>query len=235
MHGAPWSQLVCFNHFSCYIKRYSRADLEILSGCGEGGPSLCRKSTWGYPLPKITRTLSPRYVTWIMHKRIMFAYTWRNQWSLLFNGQNWRCAVSVSEDYRPYRHKSRTLFFITPGRWQSKTLILSTNADQNSIETGVSIVIVNTISCDYYPRSSIVKSVFNCRLPCMFNLNTAPALCIRILASGTGFTNSLLDSNDWIYHQARQVCEFWKKNYCVSSGYSTEPSKWDVSFENQNM
>ena len=89
-----------------------------------------------------------------------------------------RCAVSVSEDYRPYRHKSRTLFFNTPGRWQSKTLILSTYADQNSIETGVSIVIVNTVSCDYYPRSSIVKSVFNCRLPGMFNLNTAPALCI---------------------------------------------------------
>ena len=50
--------------------------LKFLSGCGEGGPSLCRKSTWGYPLPKITRTLSPRYVTWIMHKRIMFAYTY---------------------------------------------------------------------------------------------------------------------------------------------------------------
>ena len=28
MHGAPWSQLVCFNHFSCDIKRYSRADPE---------------------------------------------------------------------------------------------------------------------------------------------------------------------------------------------------------------
>ena len=58
--------------------------LKFLSGCGEGGPSLCKMSTWGYPLPKITRTLSSRYVTWIMHKRIMFAYTWRNQWSLAF-------------------------------------------------------------------------------------------------------------------------------------------------------
>ena len=55
--------------------------LKFLSGCGEGGPSLCRMSTWGYPLPKITRTLSPRYVTWIMHKRIMFAYT--------LSGHNW--------------------------------------------------------------------------------------------------------------------------------------------------
>ena len=52
----------------------------------------------------------------------------------LFNGQNFRCAVNVNEDYRPYRHKSRTLFFITQGRVQSKTLILSTDADQKSIK-----------------------------------------------------------------------------------------------------
>ena len=78
----------------------------------------------------------------------------------------------------------RTLFFITPGRWQSKTLILSTNADQKSIKQGfllsfvARLAIVNTVSCDYYPRSSIVKSVFNRCLPGMFNLNTARALCI---------------------------------------------------------
>ena len=58
-------------------------------------------------------------------------------------------------------------------------LILSTNADQKSIKQGfllsfvARLAIVNTVSCDYYPRSSIVKSVFNCRLPGMFNLNTA--------------------------------------------------------------
>ena len=154
----------------------------------DAGASLCRKSTWGYPLPKITRTLSPRYVTWIMHKRKMFAYIHEGtNEAWLFNGQNFRCAVSVSEDYmyRPYlRHKSRTLFFITPGRWESKTLILSTNADQKSIKQGFQLsfvarlAIVNTVSCDYYPRSSIVKSVFICRLPGMFNLNTARALCI---------------------------------------------------------
>ena len=86
----------------------------------------------------------------------------------------------------PYIHKSRTLFFITPGRWQSKTLILSTNADQKSIKQGfllsfvARLAIVNTVSCDYYPRSSIVKSVFNCRLPGMFNLNIARALCILL-------------------------------------------------------
>ena len=40
------------------------------------------------------------------------------------------------------------------------------------------LAIANTVSCDYYPRSSIVKSVFNCRLPGMFNINTARALSI---------------------------------------------------------
>ena len=94
------------------------------------------------------------------------------------------CCSTISEDYRPYRHKSRTIFFITPGRWQSKTLIISTNVDQKSIKQGfllsfvARLAIVNTVSCDYYPRSSIVKSVFNCRLPGMVNLNTAQALCI---------------------------------------------------------
>ena len=75
------------------------------------------------------------------------------------------------------------VYFITPGRRQSKTLILSTNVDQKSIETDFSIVICrpignhNTISCDYYPRSSIVKSLFDSHLPGMFII-TAPALCI---------------------------------------------------------
>ena len=177
--GASLYALVTFRATSNAIQG------RFLSGCGEVGPSLCRKSTWGYPLSKITPTLSPRYVTWIMHKRIMFAYTWTNQWSLaFFNGQNFRCAASVSEEYRPYRHKGRTLFFITSGRWQSKALILSTNADQKSIETGFSIVICRPIGnrkhlfLRLFSRSSIVKSVFNCRLPGMFNLNTAPALCI---------------------------------------------------------
>ena len=160
--------LYALNTFRATSNAIQGRILKFLSRCGEGGPSLCWKSTWGYPLPKITRTLSPRYVTWIMHKMIMFAYTWRNQRSLAFNGQNFRCAVSVSEDYRPYRHISRTQIFTTPGRSQSKTLILSTNADQKSIKRGfllsfvARLAIVNTVSCDYYPRSSIVKSVFNC-------------------------------------------------------------------------
>ena len=35
------------------------------------------------------------------------------------------------------------------------------------------LTIVNTVSCDFYPRSSIVKSVFDCCLSRMF-INTAP-------------------------------------------------------------
>ena len=57
--------------------------LKTLSGCGEGGPSLCRKSAWGYPSPK-SHAPFPRGMWLGMHKRIMFAYTWRNQWSLSF-------------------------------------------------------------------------------------------------------------------------------------------------------
>ena len=121
----------------------------------------------------------------------MFAYIHEGtNEAWFFNGQNFRCAESVSEDNHPYRHKSCTLCFITPGRWQSKTLIQSTDADQKSIKQAfqLSLAIVNTVTRDYYPRSlsrtgvprsSIVKKVFNCRLPGMFNLNTARALWFR--------------------------------------------------------
>ena len=60
---------------------------------------------------------------------------------------------------------------ITPGRRQSKTSILATNVDKNPLETELSIAIwrqtaiENTVSSDFDPRSSIVKSVFDCRLP----------------------------------------------------------------------
>ena len=64
----------------------------------------------------------------------------------------------------------------TPDRRQSKTLILSRNhfEDQKSLETEFSIAICrlverqmaigNTVYRDFYPRPSIVKSVYNCRL-----------------------------------------------------------------------
>ena len=63
----------------------------------------------------------------------------------------------------------------TPGRRQSKTPILSRNVDQKSIETEFSIAICRhtgdkwqskTLFLSIFdPRSSIVDSVFDCRLP----------------------------------------------------------------------
>ena len=64
---------------------------------------------------------------------------------------------------------------LTPGRRQSKTSILSTNVDQNSLETEFSIAICRQTGDKWQskrlfleifdPRSSIVKSVYDCRLP----------------------------------------------------------------------
>ena len=63
---------------------------------------------------------------------------------------------------------------ITPDRRQSKTLILSTNVDQKSLETEFSVTIcrptgdkwqsITLFVAIFDPRSSIVKSVFDCRL-----------------------------------------------------------------------
>ena len=67
----------------------------------------------------------------------------------------------------------------TPGRRQSKTLILSTNKDKKSLKTEFSIAICRptgdkwqskTLFLAFFdPRSSIVKNVFDCRLPCVVN------------------------------------------------------------------
>ena len=63
----------------------------------------------------------------------------------------------------------------TPGRRQSKTLILSANVDQKSLETEFLIAICRqsddkcqwkTLFLSIFdPRSSIVKSVFDSQLP----------------------------------------------------------------------
>ena len=53
----------------------------------------------------------------------------------------------------------------TPGGWQSKTSILSTNVDQKSLETEFSIVVCRLFLSIFDPRLSIVKRVFDCRLP----------------------------------------------------------------------
>ena len=72
---------------------------------------------------------------------------------------------------------------LTPGRRQSKTLILSTNVDQKWIETEFSLAICRLTGDQWQsktlflrifdPRSSIVKNVFDCRLPCVGLLLTA--------------------------------------------------------------
>ena len=63
----------------------------------------------------------------------------------------------------------------TPGRRQSKTSILSTNVNKNSLNTEFLIAICRPTGDKWQsktlflaifdPRSSIVKSVFDCRLP----------------------------------------------------------------------
>ena len=72
----------------------------------------------------------------------------------------------------------------TPDKRQSKTLILSTNVGRKALEKEFSIAICrpsgdkwqskNTVSIDFfYPRWSIVKSVFDCRLSYVTTLNTS--------------------------------------------------------------
>ena len=66
---------------------------------------------------------------------------------------------------------------ITPGKRQSKTLILSTNVDQKSLKTEFSIAICRsnddkwqskTLFLSIFdPRPTIFKNVFDCRLPGM--------------------------------------------------------------------
>ena len=53
---------------------------------------------------------------------------------------------------------------ITPDRRQSKSLILSTNVDQISLETGDKWQSKTLIMAFFDPRSSVVNSVFDCRL-----------------------------------------------------------------------
>ena len=61
----------------------------------------------------------------------------------------------------------------TPGRWQSKTLILSTKIDQKSLETEFSIAIllldwqqmaIENIVSNVFDPHSLIRSVFDCRL-----------------------------------------------------------------------
>ena len=70
---------------------------------------------------------------------------------------------------------SSTIHVFTPGRQQSKTLILEMNVDKKLLEKEFSIAICRLIGDKWQwktlflsifdPRLSMVKSVFDCRLP----------------------------------------------------------------------
>ena len=49
MHEAPWSQVVCFNHFLCYIKRNPRADPKICRDAGKGDQAFVERVLEGTP------------------------------------------------------------------------------------------------------------------------------------------------------------------------------------------
>ena len=80
--------------------------------------------------------------------------------------------------------------FCPQGRRQPKTLILLTNVDQKSFETVFDcqlspdrrqMAIENTVSSDFDPCSSIVKSVFDCRMSGGFQGADKPFL-LRVLS-----------------------------------------------------
>ena len=76
------------------------------------------------------------------------------------------------------------LNFITPYWRHSKTLIVSSNVDQKSIETEFSIAICRPFLAIFDPRSSIVKCVFDCRLSIVymtffFMLNQKLYFCMK--------------------------------------------------------
>ena len=63
-----------------------------------------------------------------------------------------------------------SFFILTPDRWQSNTLILSANEDQNSRNQSFRLLFgdkwqLKTLFLSVFdPRPSIVKSVFDCHL-----------------------------------------------------------------------
>ena len=86
---------------------------------------------------------------------------------------NYEKVIRVLKAYQGCQDSVNALAY-TPGRRQSKTSILPTNVDQKSLETEFLIAICRPIGdkCQsktlflaiFDPRSSIVKSVFDCRL-----------------------------------------------------------------------
>ena len=92
---------------------------------------------------------------------------WEEKHQLYANGF---CATAVDDMQCTFNE----LHKVTPDRRQSKAFILSTNEDQNPEKQRFRLLFVatewrqmaieNTVSNDFDPRSSIVNSVFDCRL-----------------------------------------------------------------------
>ena len=100
--------------------------------------------------------------------------------------------------------------FITPGRRQSKTPILSRNLDQNSLETEFSIAICRhtgdkwqsktLVLSIFDPRSSIVDCVFDCCLPGVFILALLlTCICLVLLNKWHGTELQLKHSTPAIH------------------------------------
>ena len=89
-----------------------------------------------------------------------------------------RVKHSTTEPLRSRAAGNINHLFPTPDRRQSKTLIVSTNVDQKSLETEFAIAICRPTGDKWQskilflaifdPRSSIVKSAFDCRLSGVF-------------------------------------------------------------------
>ena len=94
-------------------------------------------------------------------------------WMAHLSYAEWNYVTDLTEE-----HKRKVSSVTTPGRRQSRTLILSRNQDQNSLETEFSIAIwrqiatETTVSIDFY--SAFVDSVFDCHLPGVVTIKPSP-------------------------------------------------------------
>ena len=114
----------------------------------------------------------------------------------LFIGQNFRCAVSVvlkalvKVIARTDTNAVHYLYHTGLAAIENANTIDArrSNIDRNSflLSFVARLAIENTVSCDFYPRSSIVKSVFDCHRSGVFII--APA-CFRTLCNVAQYTD----------------------------------------------
>ena len=86
------------------------------------------------------------------------------------------------------RTDTKAVHFLYHTVWrQSKTLILSTNIDKKIDRNRVFYLHLLPDSCNFYPRSLIVKSVFDCHLP--VSLSTLHQFCALLHVDVVSFSN----------------------------------------------